>query len=60
MSIQGVRFNLVNPEELKKTFLIESAETWNQNTPVAKGLNDRHLGTSDERLAISHFGPSGS
>lgn len=51
MSIQGVRFNLVNPEELKKTFLVESAETWNQNTPVAKGLNDRHLGTSDERLA---------
>lgn len=49
-SIQGVRFGLVDPKVLETTgFLIESSETWNQNTPVQKGLNDRHLGTSDER-----------
>jgi len=51
MNIEGVRFNLVNPEDLKLGFLIESPETWNQNTPVQKGLNDRHLGTSDERYS---------
>jgi hypothetical protein len=45
MNIEGVRFKLINPAKVRETFLVESADTWNQNTPVTKGLNDRHLGT---------------
>lgn len=49
--IKGVRFKLINPKELSQTFLVESPDTWNQNVPVPKGLNDRHLGTGDDRYS---------
>jgi DNA-directed RNA polymerase II subunit RPB1 len=49
--IKGVRFGLVNPKELSQTFLVETPYTWNQNVPVPTGLNDRHLGTADDRYS---------
>ncbi len=49
-SIQSILLSLVDPQKIRRSYFhVESAETWDQNTPVKGGLFDLHLGTIDRR-----------
>ena len=43
-SIQSIQIKLVDPQKVRKFYLVESAETWDQNTPVNGGLFSLNLG----------------
>jgi DNA-directed RNA polymerase II subunit RPB1 len=57
LTIQSIQLLLVDPEKIKRTcFLIESPETWDQNTPVKNGLFDLRMGVIDRRYVCQTCG----
>lgn len=48
-NIQSIQIKLVDPQKVKKFHLVESADTWDQNTPVHGGLFGLNLGKSKSK-----------